>query len=85
MEVIKLPSHIVNSSKDIELSFVVVHRMAVPDRRYLTLLLQPGKFIIGEIEAPKVIQPTALSLAPEDIYIAVIARHRSAYPGTWSI
>ena len=74
-----------NSPEDVELSLVVVHRVAIPDGRDLTLLLQPAKLIVGKTEAPKVIESTCLSLAPEYIYVAAITRHRSAYPGRRSI
>jgi hypothetical protein len=75
----------VNSPEDIELSLVIIHRVAVPDGRDLTLLLQPAKLIVGKAEAPKVIESASLSLATKDINIAAITRHRSAYPGRRSI
>lgn len=74
-----------NSPEDVELSLVVVHRVAVPDGRDLTLLLQPAKLIVGKAEAPKVIESASLSLTPEYINVAAITRHRSAYPGRRSI
>lgn len=79
MQIVELPSDVMDSSEDIQFTIVVVDRVAVPNCRNFTLILQPSELIVCETEGPDIIESAILILSSEDIDILIVGCNGRAY------
>jgi hypothetical protein len=67
MKIVEFPSDIMDASKDIQFSIMVIHGVPISDVWNFSIIFQPMILIVTETEHPSVVKPGRLALASKDI------------------
>jgi hypothetical protein len=82
VQIVQLPSYVMNAPEYIQLPLVVTHRVAVSHSRHLPLLLQPRKFIITQTQTPDVVESCTLALSPKHVNAGIVTGNCTPNTGT---
>lgn len=83
MQVVEFPSDVVDASEDVQLALEELHRVAIPFRRDVSLVLHAAELEVGHVELPQVLHPLLCVLASEHVHILAVSGCRASAPWRW--